>query len=274
MNGLQPTIFKYNGKKFEVVKNTVFDDKTGFWYSVTIADLDGDGDNDMVLGNVGENCYLADRNEPPLKLWINDFDDNGYVEKFITNTYQGKDVPEIMKRDMVKELPSLKKQVLKHHDYAKKSFQDLFSKEKIKKSIVKEARYFKSVIAINDGKGHFTLQELPLETQLSSMCVAYVQDVNADGKLDIIMGGNHFTYLPQYGRNDGSYGEVLINQGDMKFLPLSNQQSGLFVVGMLRDIKPIKIKGEDYLLFGINNSKPQLYKVNSKNTEGSKKVIQ
>lgn len=255
-----PSVYKWQNGKFEKQKSQGLDDKTGFWYSVTAADVDNDGDNDLVLGNAGENCYLTDRNEPPIKLWVNDFDDNGYTEKFLTSTYEGKDVPMIMKRDMVKELPILKKQILKHHDYAGKAIQDLFPKEKIKKTLVREARYFNSVVAINDGKGNFTIKKLPMATQLSSMTSCFVTDINGDNLPDLIMGGNHTNFLPQYGRNDASYGEVLINKGNGDFEAITNKNSGLFITGMIKDIKPINIKGEQYLLFAINNEPLQIYK--------------
>ena len=258
---MQPTVFKYQSGKLEPMKNDVFKDKNGFWYSVTVADLDGDGDNDMILGNSGDNCYLADRNEPPVKLWVNDFDDNGFVEKLLTYTVNGKDLPVIMKRDMVKELPILKKQVLKHHDYAKKSIQELLPKDKLNKATVKQVDYFRSVFAINDGKGNFTLQDMPLEAQLSSICTAYVTDVNGDDRPDIIYGGNHTTFLPQYGRNDASFGEILINKGNFQFESVKYPQNGLMIKGMMRDIQPIKIKGNDYLMIGVNNEKIRLYQL-------------
>jgi hypothetical protein len=214
----------------------------------------------MILGNSGENCYLADKNDPPLKLWINDYDDNGFPEKILSYTVGGKDLPVVMKRDMVKELPILKKQILKHHDYAKKSMQDIFGSDKLKKAIVKQVDYFKSVIAINDGKGNFTLQDLPVEAQLSSICTAYIKDVNGDNLLDIIYGGNHYTFQPQYGRNDASYGGLLINKGGMKFDFVNYPQSGLMIKGMMRDMQPIKIKGAEYLMIGVNNDKVRLLK--------------
>ena len=266
---MPPTIFKYQSGKFNIVKNDVFKDKNGFWYAVTIADLDEDGDNDMVLGNTGENCYLADRNDPPIKLWMNDFDGNGYMEKILSYTINGKDFPVIMKRDMVKEMPILKKNVLKHHDYAKKTIQELFPTDKIKSAQVKQIDYFKSVIAINDGKGNFTLKEMPLETQLSSVCAIYVGDINGDNKLDIITGGNNFNFLPQFGRIDGSYGEVLLNKGNMDFEAVRFPRSGLFIKGMIRDIKPLKIKGLDYLMIAVNNEKVRLLQVNAR----AKKVL-
>jgi enediyne biosynthesis protein E4 len=260
---MKPTIFKYQSGKLEPMPNEVFKDKNGFWYSVTVDDLDGDGDNDMILGNSGENCYLADRNDPPLKLWINDFDDNGFPEKIMTYTVNGKDLPVNMKRDMVKELPILKKQVLKHHDYATKSIQEILPKDKLKKATVKQVYYFKSVFAMNDGKGNFTIQEMPHQAQLSSICTAFVTDVNGDNRPDIIYGGNHTTFLPQYGRNDASFGEILINKGNMKFEPMGYPQNGLMIKGMMRDIKPLKIKGNDYLMIGVNDSKLKLYKFES-----------
>ena len=261
---MPPTIFKYQSGKFNVVKNDVFKDKNGFWYAVTVADLDGDGDMDMVLGNTGENCYLADRNDPPIKLWLNDFDSNGYLDKVLSYSINGKDFPVIMKRDMVKEMPILKKDVLKHHDYAKKTIQELFPKDKIKSAQVKQVDYFKSVIAINDGKGNFTLKDMPLETQLSSVCAVYVGDINGDGKPDIITGGNNFNFLPQFGRIDGSYGEVLLNKGNMDFEAVRFPRSGLFIKGMMRDIKPLKIKGLDYLMVAVNGEKVRLYQYKTK----------
>ena len=266
---MKPTIFKYQNSKFEPIKNDAFEGKNGFWYAVTAADLDGDGDLDLILGNTGDNCYLADRNDPPVKLWINDFDDNGYPEKIMSYTVNGRDLPVNMKRDMVKEMPILKKQVLKHHDYAKKSIQELFSSDKIKKATVKQVDYFRSVIAINDGKGNFTLQELPLSTQLSSVCSIHVCDINNDGKPDIVLGGNNFNFLPQYGRVDASYGEVLLNKGSMNFESVEFPQSGLFIKGMIRDIKQLKIKGLDYLMIAVNNEKVRLLKLNA----SGKKVL-
>ena len=256
----EPTIFKYQNGKFEKKEQEAFKGKSGFWYNVSLADLDGDGDKDMILGNTSENCYLADRNDPPVKLWINDFDDNGFKEKILSYTIDGKDYPVVMKREMTKELPSLKKKVLKHHDYATKTIQELFSKEKIQKSFVKEARYFKNVFAINDGKGNFTLKEMPLDCQLSSIYASYVTDLNDDGKPDILVGGNNFNMQPQYGRIDASFGEMLINDGNMNFHSVRNPQSGFFVNGQIRDIKPIKIKNQDFIMVAVNNEKVKMYK--------------
>ena len=70
----------------------------GWWQSVAAADLDQDGYDDLVLGNMGENFYLRPDSTHPVKLWINDFDGNGNVEKVFTRTINDRDVPVFLKR--------------------------------------------------------------------------------------------------------------------------------------------------------------------------------
>ena len=85
---------------------------------------------DLVLGNIGENFYLLPDEKKPVKLWINDYDQNNSIEKIMTYTVdarlplhaytdddeaprQGKDMPVFLKKDMEDQLPSIKKANLK-----------------------------------------------------------------------------------------------------------------------------------------------------------------
>ncbi|MFX8918473.1 hypothetical protein ABTN06_19180, partial [Acinetobacter baumannii] len=73
-----------------------------------------------------------------------------------------------MKRDVQDELPALKKQNLHHAEYAKKSLDELFTLEQLKKTAVKQINFMSSIIAINKGGNHFVIQSLPVAVQLSS----------------------------------------------------------------------------------------------------------
>lgn len=257
---MAPEIFTYRNNRFEKLP-TRMNDLSGWWKSMAVADLDGDGDNDLVLGNCGENFYLNPSREKPVKLWINDFDQNGTADKIITRTVEGKDVPVFLKRELTEQLPSLKKQNLKYVDYATKSVQQLFSKEAINKSGVRIFNYASSCIAINDGKGNFTVQVLPLKVQLSSVNAILCTDINSDGKIDLVLGGNNFNFLPQFSRMDASFGHVLINTGRAQFEWLPHRESGLSVRGQITDIKELAVRGERQFLFLLNDDYPVLYKL-------------
>jgi hypothetical protein len=256
-------IFGFNkGKnKFEELQNTNLENKYGWWQTVAAGDVNGDGKTDLIIGNIGENFYLRPNEDNPVKLWINDFDQSGTAEQFLTRTIEGKDRPVFLKREITDQFPALKKENLKHSDYAKKTIQDLFSKELIKKSDVKQFNFCQSIVAINDGKGSFTIRALPQKMQLSSVNAIEITDINNDKKPDMIAGGNMFNFPPQFGRLDASYGHVLLNNGKGEFSWIEPKLSGLSLRGAIKDIKEIKSKDKRYVLLVQNDERPALYKI-------------
>ena len=97
--------------------------------------------------------------------------------------------------------------------------------------------------------------------QLSSVNAVEIADVNGDKKPDLVLGGNKFTFPPQFGRLDGSYGHVLLNQGNGKMDYVENRHSGLRVRGEVKVIRSIRFNDKTCLLFAVNNEKPALYKL-------------
>jgi enediyne biosynthesis protein E4 len=178
---------------------------------------------------------------------------------------EGKDKPVFMKGELESQMPVLKKQNLRNNDYAKKSIQELFTKDQIGKALVKAVNYASSCIAINNGNGNFTLQNLPAGIQLSSVKSVLPIDINNDGIPDLVTGGNEFGFLPQLGRLDASNGDVLINDGKGNFSVLNQSQSGLQLQGQVRDIVMAKRNNNTNILFLQNNEYPALYEVKKKN---------
>ena len=258
---MPPKIFSYKNGQFAELK-TGLENYFGWWQTLAVADIDGDGDQDLILGNIGENYYLRPDENDPVKVWVNDFGMNGGREKIFTRTINGRDIPVFMRRDITEQVPALKKQNLKNHDYAQKSIQELFPADLIRGTLVKKVNYGSSCIAINDGKGHFSLRKLPAEVQFSSLNAIKFIDVNHDGYGDIVCGGNFFELLPQFCRLDASYGNVLINDGKGNFSVLPSAQSGIEVRNETRDIVSFVSRHSQYLLFLENNDYPVLYKLN------------
>jgi hypothetical protein len=258
---MAPTILKYKDKKFSKMQAGL-DPYTGFWGCLKIADMDGDGDQDIVLGNIGDNFSLKASQDAPLKLWIGDFNKNGTIEKIMSKSVNNKDVPVLLKRELTTQFPFLKKESIKHSEYAGKSVQELFPEEVLHSSAKKSVSYLKSAIAVNDGKGNFKLSELPYLVQISCLNAIQSKDVNHDGKPDLIVGGNFTHFIPQLGALDACQGNVLLNKGNMQFDVLLGKQSGYAMDGEVKQISPITIEGAPYLINFVNNSTPKLFRIN------------
>lgn len=259
---MTPRIFGYHNDKFKEIQ-TNLSDLNGWWQTINISDVNGDGKMDLLLGNIGENFYLKPDKNNPVKLWINDYDQNSSIEKVMSYTVNEKDLPVFLKKDMEDQLPVVKKENLKNGIYADKTIQQLFSKELLSGAQVKKFTYPKSCIAINNGNGNFTVKELPDMCQLSCINVFYPIDLNHDNLPDLVTGGNQFGFLPQFERLDASFGDVLINKGDGSFSWQQDASTGINLRGEMRDIVLIKGRNKKYLLFLQNNEYPALFEINN-----------
>jgi enediyne biosynthesis protein E4 len=257
---MAPRVFGYQSGRLEELK-TSLDGYHGWWKAVSAADLDGDGDQDLVLGNLGENFYLHPDKDHPVKLWVKDFDENGSMEKILTRTVDGKDKPVFLKKELTDQIALLRKQNLKNTDFAHKSAQELFTSSQLRNVAVYPFDYPSSCIALNDGKGGFVVQKLPLPVQLSCVNTVLCRDLNGDGRTDLLLGGNQFGFLPQFSRLDASLGHVLINRGGARFEAPGSEVTGLELRGELRDIVPVMVGGQVAFVFLQNNDTPRLYRL-------------
>jgi hypothetical protein len=238
------TIFKNTGKSFE--KQIIGNGEKGWWNFAIPADVDQDGDLDFLVGNVGENNKLKPSPETPVKMYLNDFDDNGQKEQLLTYHLKGREIPFANYEELTKQLVFLKKNFLYANDMAKAPLEDLFTKEKLENGKVWEANNFSNGVFINDGQMNFTFHSLPPTLQLSSLMDA-VDLKNGSW----VVAGNFYPNNIELGRYDANFGNILSfgNDGKMRVFGLGD----LKIKGEVRHIAPIKIKGKDCLIFARNN---------------------
>jgi hypothetical protein len=254
-----PHLYHWHDNKFQH-RSSSLDELTGWWNTMASADIDSDGDMDLILGNQGGNIHYKPAKDAPMRLWVNDFDNNGTYEQIISQNLEGRDMPVHQKKEMTTQLVSLKKQNLKASEYAKKSIQELFAPSVLKNTTILEARYANSVIAYNQGDGVFTFEDLPARSQLSCICGIACVDVNQDGALDIIAGGNNHEFRPQFSRLDSNYGNVLINDGAQNFDWQNYAESGFYIRDEIKHIKPFNdASGKTYIFVAINDRRPMVY---------------
>ncbi|MEN9569542.1 MAG: hypothetical protein RL172_773 [Bacteroidota bacterium] len=265
---MAPLIFKYTAQGFTPVTTNLSVLK-GWWQTVKAVDINKDGLPDLVLGNMGENLFVNPTTENPAKLFLNDFDDNGQLDKIFTRSINGKDKPVFMKAELEAQMPFLKKQNLRHNAYAQKSVQELMSAEKINSAIVKSVNTSSSCIAINKGNGQFEVTNFPPAVQFSSVKCVTALDANGDGLTDLILGGNEFGFQPQLGRLDANTGLVLLNKGKQGWQVLSEYESGITGNAQMRDMVMMQNGLSMCLVLLYNNEVPAVYKF--KKTASTKK---
>ena len=236
----------------------------GWWNRIEGADLDGDGDMDFVVGNHGLNSRFKATVDRPVCMYVNDFDQNGTVEQIIC-TYNGeKSYPLVLRHDLVKQIPSLKKKYLKYENYKEQTITDIFTPEQLSKAKKLEVFELATSILINDGKGNFMLKPLPVEAQLAPMFGIELADFDKDGVVDILLAGNFYKAKPEVGRYDASYGLLLKGNGKGDFKSLSAKESGIKIDGEVRDIISMHSDKETLILVARNNDTIVTYKTNHK----------
>jgi hypothetical protein len=241
-------------------------DKKGWWNFVMPCDIDKDGDIDLIAGNLGLNSRLKANDAQPVRLYINDFDDNGNKEQILTYYLNNKEIPFANKGELQKQMPELKKKYLYAADFAKASLTDLFSEDKLKTSTVLTAIWFANTIFINDGKMNFKAIPMPADAQLTPYKTACITYMNNDSLPDILLGGNYYDNNIQMGRYDADYGTVLINKSNDKFL--AERLNGITIKGQVRRIEQINIKNNSAYIFARNNDSLMVidYKITKKDS--------
>lgn len=239
-----PVTFYLNNKgnwKKETISGS-----SGLWQSLSLADLNGDGKQDLLAGNWGLNSKLASGKDGPLKMYVKDFDKNGREEQIVAYTLKGKEYTFLAKDELERALPVLKKAYLSYGEVAGETVQYMFY------DLFKDYREWKaetlaSMTFINQSNGSFEKQQLPREWQLAPV---FALTSSPDGKT-ITAGGNFYGVVPYEGRYDG----LLVSNyrfgneaGDAAFAG-----SMPSISGEVRDAKWITVKNEKMMLLARNN---------------------
>jgi len=257
---MAPKIFENNGNSFKLKENNL-NKISGAWTKLETYDLNEDGNPDFILGNRGTNSFYQTSAENPVKIYINDFDNNGTIEQIFTRNINGKDVPIHLRRELAGQISAIKKQNLKFSEYATKSIQELFPQKIIENSIVKEITSFKSMIALSDANGNYKFLELPAEAQFSSIhAIEHIASINRNNYF--LLAGNDYNLKPQFGRLDASKGLLLkVSEiGDMEIIP--SEKSGFSIDGEVKHIRKITNKNNEvFILVAINNQAPKIFKL-------------
>ena len=241
-----------NGQLVNETEAYGLSDTSGLWKTIEVKDIDNDGKVDIIAGNKGVNSFY----KPGMRMYLSDFDNNGTIEQIICQKRDDDYYPIVDRDELVAQLAGLKQKLLYYKDYSDATIKSIFSKDQLKKAIILDVKMLNTAIFLNKNKT-FVSQKLPNEIQYSNVSAIETIDVDKDGVLDILFGGNQFLIKPQFGIDDASKGWLLYGNSSNNF----NKVISLKIDGQIRDFHVENLKDEIMLIASINNDSLQFYKV-------------
>ncbi|MEX2600251.1 MAG: VCBS repeat-containing protein [Balneolaceae bacterium] len=251
-------IFINSGDKFVNITDEAGLGKThGWWNTVEAADIDNDGDIDLIAGNLGLNSKIKASDQEPATLFVRDFNEDGILEQILSFYKDHVSTPFINRDELINQIPGLAAKFPTYKSYSQvRRAEDIFGKKPLERALKQTAYTFSSTVFENLGDQSFNIHTLPVEANFAPIYSILADDVDGDGNIDLLVGGNLTEASIRRGLYNASYGLLLKGDGQGGFNPVSSNKSGIFVKGQIRDIKKIKRpEGRDIYLIARNSDK-------------------
>jgi hypothetical protein len=204
---------------------------TGWWNGLTAADVDRDGDMDLVVGNIGLNTKYKqpDRGHPHL-TYFGDFQGTGRKEIVEVKREGDCLYPERGRSCSSNAMPFIKDKFPTFREFALASLEEVYTPEKLSEADKFEAVEFQSGVFLNEA-GRFEFEPFERIAQIAPVSGIVAADFNGDGAPDLYLSQNNFSPQVEAGRWDGGIGQLMLGDGEGGFHPVPARESGLVVTG-------------------------------------------
>jgi len=153
------------GGKYKLSEHGNLSELTGWWYSITSTDINGDGMDDFVIGNVGKNIKHKASKDKPFKIYAEDFDETGTIDIVLTSHYKNEEVPVRGRECSSQQMPFIAEKFETYNEFANASIIDIYGKDEVSNAYAREVVTFESVILIAQSDGSYHVQSLPHQAQ-------------------------------------------------------------------------------------------------------------
>lgn len=250
------------GKFVNETEKIGFSNTAGWWFGMINEDFDQDGDKDFILGNLGLNYKYQATEAEPFSIYMNDFDRNNKEDIVLSYFESGTEYPVRGKGCSSEQIPVINYKFKSYEAFASASLADVYTTEELKESLQFKVNNFASIYLENQGDGKFKNVPLDNLAQIAPMNSMVIHDINKDGHLDVVYGGNLYGSEVETPRADASYGGVMLGTGKGGFESKMPYQTGLMVKGEVKAAKKIRLADDRTgILFAKNNDYLQLLEI-------------
>lgn len=255
---MAPTFFNNVEGSFDVdTAITGLENTEGWWFGLSGADFDNDGDIDYVLGNLGANNKFQPKKDKPIYIYAKDFDNNGSFDVALSKINNGKLVPVRGKECSSQQNPFLLEKIESYKEFASLEMKDIYGEDKLKDAFQLTAHMFESAYVENLGNGSFKVTALPNQAQLGPTLAISTDDVNNDGFKDIMGIGAIYDAEVETIRYDSNFGYVLLGDGEGNFSYASAYEP--FIASDAKDMIAINRQGNTHYVVVSNNAPLEVF---------------
>ena len=252
-------MFLNNNGVFEnIAGKNGLDKEIGWWFNVTETDINNDGNKDYLLGNVGKNIKFKVSVDKPLRVYADDFDDNGTNDLVLSYKYNNIFVPARGRECTSLQMPFIAEKIPTFNEFANSSLQDIYG-EGLNTAYEREVNQFNSMLLINNGDGTFKKVILPIMAQTMPILDAASIDYNNDGFEDLVIVGNIYNTEVETPRLDNPYGLILVSNTKNGYNVVEPKESGFYLSGNAKSVETVSINGKSYIIVANNNSSIEVF---------------
>lgn len=243
-----------DGQLKNVTTEKGLENTSGWWNRVVAADMDGDGDEDLIAGNLGLNIKFKASEEHPFTVKVKDFDENGTNDVYLGYYDQEGNLYPVRGRQCSSEqMPFIAEKFETYDAFAKASFDDVLG-DLVEGAISQEVQLFESVYLENLGNGELKVHKLPKAAQAAPIYGILPRDWNGDGHMDLLVAGNYYEREVETTRSDAGIGTLLLGNGNGQFKAISPAETGIIAYLDVRQLAVVENQQQLPLVFILNNN--------------------